>query len=248
METFFNIQYEFDPTEVHNAISKRLQQPGSDYICVADGVVLDNATRHKKYLSVINGGMFCICDSSYVPLYLKWIYGIQRYQYYGYQIFLDIVQSRKYRMFFIGSHTTVIEGLRKELPKINPDITGMTFAELPFCSVDEFDYPSIAKAIEQDGAEIIWVSLGAPKQEIFMSRLKPHLSHGIIIAVGAVFKFCSGTDTRRAPEWMIRNHLEFVYRLCSEPRKQFRRVTSLLITLPTILLTELNHKRQNKTH
>lgn len=48
METFFNIQYEFDPTEVHNAISKRLQQPGSDYICVADGVVLDNATRHKK--------------------------------------------------------------------------------------------------------------------------------------------------------------------------------------------------------
>ncbi len=47
----------------------------SDYICVADGVILDIANRNSDYLNVVNGGLFAICDSSYVPLYLKWLYG-----------------------------------------------------------------------------------------------------------------------------------------------------------------------------
>lgn len=42
----------------------------------------------------------------------------------------------------------------------------MTFLELPFRKVEEFDYEGIAKTIEADGADIIWVALGAPKQEI----------------------------------------------------------------------------------
>ena len=42
----------------------------------------------------------------------------------------------------------------------------MTFYELPFCKVTEFDYPAIAEMIEKDGADIVWIALGAPKQEI----------------------------------------------------------------------------------
>lgn len=47
----------------------------------------------------------------------------------------------------------------------------MTFYELPFCDVEDFDYQNIAQMIEKDKAEIIWIALGAPKQEIFMNRL-----------------------------------------------------------------------------
>lgn len=244
MDTYFNIRYEFNRKNIHNAIAKQLTQPGADYICVADGVILNLANRRPEYLSVINGGMFSICDSSYVPLYLKWIYGARYTQYCGSEIFLDIVAARKYRMIFLGTQQQTLNGLKTELAKINPDVEGMTFHELPFCNVENFDYPSIAKMIEDDGADIIWIALGAPKQEQFMHLLKPHLRRGVMIAVGAAFKFFSGTDVKRAPEWMVRAHLEFVHRISKEPKKQIARCFHIVRTLPGLLYGEWTRKRR----
>jgi N-acetylglucosaminyldiphosphoundecaprenol N-acetyl-beta-D-mannosaminyltransferase len=118
----------------------------------------------------------------------------------------------------------------------------MQFIELPFKKVEEFDYPAIAKTIEADGADIIWVALGAPKQEYFMHYLKPHLSHGVMIAVGAAFKFFSGTAEKRAPRWMVKAHMEFIFRICQAPKKQLKRCGWIVATLPTLLFQEWRRK------
>ncbi|WP_300504705.1 WecB/TagA/CpsF family glycosyltransferase [uncultured Duncaniella sp.] len=245
METFFNIRYEFDRVQIHTEILSQLSKHGGDYICVADGVILDHVNRDEKYNKIVNNGMFAICDSSYVPLYLKWIYGIHRQQYSGSQIFEDIISQRKYRMIFMGASNEILGALQKKLLKINPDVATMKFVELPFKKVNEFDYPSIAKMIEDDGADIIWIALGAPKQEYFMANLKPHLSHGVMIAVGAAFKFFSGIDAKRAPEWMVKNHMEFIHRIFSEPKKQIRRCWGIVKSLPKLLIQESNRKRKS---
>ena len=211
---------------------------------MADGVILNTANRRPDYLEVVNGGMFSICDSGFVPLYIKWIYGKRYEQYCGSQIFMDIVKSRKYRMIFLGAQQATLDGLRENMSAVNPDVAGMKFVELPFRPVDKFDYPEIARLIEQDGAQIVWVALGAPKQEIFMSKLKPHLGHGVMIAIGAAFKFYSGVETNRAPQWMVRNHLEFVHRIFKEPRKQVGRCWDIVRTLPGLLYGEW---RKSKT-
>lgn len=246
METFFNIRYEFDKNQVHDAISTRLSQPGSDYICVADGVILNNANRNKEYLKVVNDGMFSICDSSFVPLYIKWLYGTEYRQYCGSEIFKDIVSSRKYRMIFLGTQQPILDGLKKHLVKLNPEVEQMKFVELPFRSVDKFDYPKIARMINEDKADIVWIALGAPKQEYFMANLKPFLFHGVMIAVGAAFKFYSGLEVKRAPQWMVKNHLEFVHRIFSEPKKQLKRCGWILLTLPGLLFYEWKRKSERK--
>ncbi len=238
METFFNINYEFDRAAVHDAIHSRLKLPGSDYICVADGVILNIANRTPRYMEVIRGGMFAICDSSYVPLYIKWIHGKNFGQYSGSEIFEDIIRSRKYRMIFLGTQQNVLDGLKNRLMEWNTEVEYMSFHELPFCNVDEFDYEAIARMIQADHADIVWVALGAPKQEYFMHRLKPHLSHGVMIAVGAAFKFFSGVEAKRAPQWMVDSHLEFIYRLTQEPKKQFKRCYHIVKTLPSLLYGE----------
>lgn len=243
MKTYFRIRYEFDREEVGKAIGRRLREPGADYICVADGVILNTANRKEDYLRVVNGGMFSICDSSFVPLYIKWLYGARYQQYCGSQIFKEIVEQGEYRMIFLGAQQPVLDGLKRNLTQLNPDVEEMQFVELPFLDVNEFDYPAIAHQIEEDGAEIVWVALGAPKQEYFMANLKPHLHHGVMIAVGAAFKFFSGTETNRAPEWMVRNHLEFVHRIFKEPKKQLARCYDILRTLPTLLYQESRRKR-----
>ena len=243
MERYFNIRYEFERGRVHEAIAKRLSLPGADYICVADGVILNTANRDPEYLEVVNGGMFSICDSGYVPLYIRWIYGRRREQYTGSQIFRDIVSSGRYRMYFLGTSPEILSGLRDGLSEMNPAVKEMTFSDLPFRQVEDFDYEDIAADIERDGAEIVWVALGAPKQERFMALLKPHLKRGVMIAVGAAFKFYSGTAEKRAPEWMVRNHMEFLFRIYSDPGKQLRRCARIVTALPGLFIGELKRKR-----
>lgn len=242
MKTYFNIRYLFDRNKVHHAIAERLDKPGSDYICVADGVIMTTVNRNQRYRDVVNGGMFSICDSSYVPLYIKWLYGDSFPQYCGSQIFMDIVSEGKYRMIFLGAQQAVLDGLRRRLSQLNPEVEKMQFVELPFCNVEDFDYPAIARMVEDDGADIVWIALGAPKQEYFMAHLKPHLRRGVMIAVGAAFKFFSDTDVSRAPQWMVDHHLEFLHRISQEPKKQVRRCFNIIVTLPMVLAGEWRRK------
>lgn len=237
METYFNIRYEMDKEAVWQSIDRFIREQAPTYICVADGVILNITNRNPEYLKVVNGSAFSICDSSYVPIYLKWIYGIHR-------DFMDLIKMKKYRMFFMGTSAKTLAALKENLVKIDNRIADMTFYELPFRTVDQFDYQKIADMVNADGADIIWVALGAPKQEIFMSKLKPFLKRGVMIAVGAAFKFYSGLEEKRAPEWMVKHHLEFVYRIFSEPKKQLKRCSWIIITLPGLLLGEWKRKRK----
>jgi N-acetylglucosaminyldiphosphoundecaprenol N-acetyl-beta-D-mannosaminyltransferase len=187
-------------------------------------------------------GMFAICDSGWVPLYLKWIYGIRRSQYAGPMIFKDVVSQGKHRMIFLGTDRPTLDSLRLRLAQLNPAVLEMTFCELPYRSVEDFDYASIAQMIEADGAQVIWIALGAPKQDYFMRRLKPYLKHGVMIGVGAAFNFYSGIE-QRAPEWMIRRHLEFIYRIFQSPKKQMNRCWGIVTSLPGMLLGEWRRKK-----
>lgn len=245
MERYFNINYEFGRQEVVRRIDETLARDEHGYIPVADMVVVGFAQRNARYRKVIDGAMFAISDSSWAPLFLKWIYGHEFRSYTGASIFRDLVTSRRYRMAFLGTDTKTLETLREKVAAtMNPDVKDMLMYELPFCHVDEFDYPAIAKMVEEDGADIIWVALGAPKQEIFMSRLNEHLSRGVQIAVGAVFKFYSGLAEKRAPEWMRKHRLEFLYRIYQDPKKQLKRCFGVIRTLPRMLFGEWKRKKR----
>lgn len=243
IERFFNLSYCFDRSEVRERIDELLKKDECSYICVADGVVLNIVNRDVDYQRVTDGAVFSICDSSFVPLYIKWIYGLRREQYCGSEIFKDIVSSRKYRMIFMGTSQNTLNSLQKNLTEhFNPDCADMTFYELPFKNVEDFDYPDIAKMIENDGADIIWVALGAPKQERFMNLLQPYLQRGVMIAVGAAFKFYSGIDEKRAPEWMVKHHMEFIYRIYQDPKKQLKRCFGIIAMLPVMFFQEFRRK------
>lgn len=248
IEQFFKINFLFDKERVLGAISQHIANSNTaNYICVCDGVIMNNVHVSESYREVINGGMFSICDSGYIPLYIKKIHKLERAQYAGSTIFNDIIEQKKYRMCFLGASQITLDGLRDNLMKMDSKISDMLFWELPYRDVDDFDYADIARKVEQSNSDIIWVALGAPKQEIFMNKLKPHLKRGVMIAVGAVFKFYSGgAGIKRAPEWMIRNRLEFVHRIIMEPKKQIGRCWNIVKYLPVMLYQESKISKLNK--
>ena len=240
MEKYFNINYEFSPQEVGRRIDEQLSKNESDYICVADGVILNNANRKPDYLKIVNGGMFAICDSGYVPLYIKWLYGKRYPQYCGSQIFKDLVSSQKYRMFFMGTNQRTLDGLKENLKAMNPKVENMSFYELPFKAVDEFDYPAIAKMVNEDGADIIWVALGAPKQEIFMNTHIDELNGTLLCGLGGSLDVYAGV-VERAPDFYVDHGLEWFYRLKKEPWRAKR-----MAALPKFLLTVIGAKITGK--
>lgn len=234
----FHINYEPDKAKVLSGIDERVKSGEPGYICVADGNILTMVHKDLEYRKVVQGSIFSIVDSNWVPVFVKRLYGRTWQQYCGSQIFDDITRAGKYRMYFIGAKREVLDALKSKLTEINPAIGDMEFIELPFCKVEDFDYEGIAKEINKDSPDIIWLSLGAPKQEIFASKLTPLLKKGVVIPVGAVFNFRSGLGIRRAPQWMVKCRIEFVWRIFLEPRKQVGRCWNIICTLPSIYKEE----------
>lgn len=246
MNTYFNINYEFDRQTIWNQIDEQLQKEGARYICVADGNILQMVHKDMEYRRIVNESLFSICDSSWVPVFLRRLYGVEYQQYCGSQIFEDLTDRKQYRQFFIGTSQQILDGLRNELSKKDPSVSNMTFFAPPFCKVEEFNYPAIAEMINKDNPDIVWVALGAPKQENFMYRLQPFLRRGVMIGVGAVFNFYCGLENapKRAPKWMIDHHMEFIYRVFSEPKKQFQRCHQIIVTLPKVYREEKKKSKQ----
>ena len=216
------------------------------YVCVADGVTLAMSSRNKCLKEILTNSALTVCDSAWVPIYLKIIYGIDREQYSGSDLLEDIVSTQKYRMLFLGTNPEILTNLKYNLSKKNRIISRMTFLPLPFKNVDEFDYNGIATTITDDSPDIIFVSLGMPKQEFFMQRILPYLEKGVLIGVGAAFKFHSGlSNQRRAPQWMIKAKLEWWFRLFCEPRKQIKRCWLIISTTPRLFFNEFSKSRKS---
>ena len=246
MEKYFGISYEFDKAVVYGTIDRLVQSGHKGYVCVADGVTLSMSQIHPLLKKVLDEADVITCDSGWVPLFLKWIYGIKREQLAGSELFSSILHEKKYKMMFLGTSNSILKPLRENISKIDPNILDMPFVSLPFRDVEDFDYKEIADSINEEKPDIIWVALGMPKQEIFMYNLKPFLNSGVCIGVGAAFKFFSGLPGhRRAPQWMIKCKIEWVHRIFSEPKKQIERCCLIFRTVPRLLYVEYKIK-QNK--
>jgi N-acetylglucosaminyldiphosphoundecaprenol N-acetyl-beta-D-mannosaminyltransferase len=123
------------------------------------------------------------------------------------------------RHFLLGSSEGVVcrleENLRRRFP--GAEIAGRL--SLPFVEPAELGVtePAIAE-VREASPHVVWLSLGCPKQELWMLRYAHELAPALVAGVGAAFDFHAGTK-RRAPDWVQRAGLEWLHRLLSEPRR-----------------------------
>jgi N-acetylglucosaminyldiphosphoundecaprenol N-acetyl-beta-D-mannosaminyltransferase len=92
----------------------------------------------------------------------------------------------------------------------------------PFRALSAAEEQRALQAIDDSGAQVVWVGTGQPKQELWMHRVRPHLRAPLLVGVGAAFDFHAGL-VPQAPPWMGRHGLEWTYRLAREPRRLWRR-------------------------
>jgi len=247
MKKYFNVNFEFDHQKVDNIIFQNISKKNSGYVCSIDGNNLATANTNQDHLFILNNAIVNNCDSSWTPVIINWIYNTNYSNYCGTDLFIKYVRLRKYRQFFLGSTPEILKNLQQNLSEIDPAIKNMRFESLPFKKVENFDYKKIAAMINADNPDIIWVSLGAPKQEKFMSLLLPYLDSGIMFGFGAIFNFYSDIPgLRRSPNFLVKLKLEWFYRVLQEPRKQIKRFCFFLSLLPKLIHNEMKNKNQYK--
>ena len=92
----------------------------------------------------------------------------------------------------------------------------------PFRPLTPEEDEQIVAMINRARPDIVWVGLGAPKQEYWMAEHVGRLEAPVMVGVGAAFDFHSGRK-KQAPRWMQRSGLEWLFRLLTEPRRLWRR-------------------------
>ena len=241
MINVFGLNIEFDRNVFDNTISTRIKEQGIGYVCVIDGNVLTMTYKNIAYQIIVNSACVNTCDGSSIAMMANWIYKTKYGVFNGPQLFEEYIE-KDYRQIILGNSEDIFENVKIKLQErgIKNDLFHLS---LPFLDVENFDYPTIAQEINRIKPDIIWVSLGAPKQEVFMSKIQPYLDRGIMFGIGAAVNFYTGAY--KIPSFKM-NNFSFIWlkRMFTEPKKQIKRVKGYISIFPFLFIDEIRKNRK----
>ncbi len=127
------------------------------------------------------------------------------------------------RFFLYGGRSPeALDQLAGNLRASYPGLSIVGGYSPPFRELTASEDAAVVAEINASGADVVWVGIGVPKQEKWMARMRERLDAPVLVGVGAAFDFHAGL-VPQAPSAMQRLGLEWVYRLCQEPRRLWRR-------------------------
>lgn len=194
------------------------------HVHLANAYTIALADRDDAYRHLINQGVV-FADGKPLTWFSRLARQTPRIQQVrGPQLFLDVLdlgRSSGVRHFLLGSTDELLERMGARLAERFEGAEIVGAYSPPFRPLTAEEIADQDALIRQSEADIVWVGLGTPKQDIEAARLALSTARPAV-AVGAAFDFAAGT-LRVAPIWMQRAGLEWVFRLASEPRRLWRR-------------------------
>jgi N-acetylglucosaminyldiphosphoundecaprenol N-acetyl-beta-D-mannosaminyltransferase len=126
--------------------------------------------------------------------------------------------SRGHRHYFYGGTPETVELLVTRLRQRYPTLAIAGYRSPPYRPLTVEEDASDIMAINATRPDYVWIGLGTPKQDIWMAEHVGRVEATALLGVGAAFDFSAGTKPR-APLWMQRSGLEWLFRLICEPRR-----------------------------
>jgi N-acetylglucosaminyldiphosphoundecaprenol N-acetyl-beta-D-mannosaminyltransferase len=244
LKKYFNINFEFNINSILNKIDNAINNKIKNYVCIIDGNVLLTTTKDSSYLNIINNSLVNCCDGSSITLLIKLIYNKNYKTFTGPQLLSHYIKTNNNHVF-LGNTIEIQKKMQSYLLKHSLNNSTYNFIPLPFNNVDDFDYVNIAKSISDCKSQIVWVSLGAPKQELFINKLLPFISSGILIGIGgAINLYLDELDGRRSPKFVRKFGFEWLFRVIKEPLRIGSRAFVYLINIPKIIISEIKNKNR----
>jgi N-acetylglucosaminyldiphosphoundecaprenol N-acetyl-beta-D-mannosaminyltransferase len=145
---------------------------------------------------------------------------------------------RGYKFFLYGGAPGAPEAMRAMLKRISPELEICGVLSPPFRELSQEEDASVCRTILASGANVVWVGLGSPKQDIWIARHRDSLPGCVLIAAGATFDFFSGR-IRQAPRWIRVAGFEWLFRFFQDPFRLWKRYTVYNALFAIALMLEL---------
>lgn len=191
------------------------------YVCLTDVHCIMQSHRRPEVRRAYDSAAICLPDG--MPL--TWTGRMRGHRdmsrVYGPDLMLELLKisaDRGYTNFFLGGAEGVAEKLRQRMVKRFPGLRVVGTYSPPWRPLTAQEREALITQVERCQPDLIWVGLGAPKQDLFMYEYHQVLKCKVLIGVGAAFDFHSGR-VRQAPRWMMNVGFEWLFRLAVEPRR-----------------------------
>ncbi len=194
------------------------------YVCVTPAHAVMECVNQPELKPIYNESGLTTPDGMAIVWLLKMAGHDQVGRVYGPDLLQRVCKDladQKIRHFFYGGAEGVAEDLVTFLKKETPDLQVSGIYSPPFRKLSREEEVQVLNRFEESAADIIWVGLGSPYQEMWMAE---HIGsvNTVMVGVGAAFDFLSG-HKKQAPRWIQRSGLEWFFRLCSEPGRLWHR-------------------------
>ncbi len=200
---------------------------------------------HSDYKYRLNHFDLLVPDGQPVRWALNLLHGAKlRDRVYGPNLMLALcsrAEQEGLRVFLYGSTKEILCGLKRGLEQRFPSLRIAGMEPSKFRRLSPEERTGLIGRIRSAGADIVFVGLGCPRQEVWAYELREALSTPLV-AVGAAFPFFAGI-VPQAPKWMQERGLEWVFRLVAEPRlwRRYLFLNPLYVFLVALQLLRLSH-------
>ncbi len=198
---------------------------GRRYVCTCPVYTLMQARDHAEVGAALRGAAMVTADG--MPL--VWVQRrtgcAQAERVYGPDVLLALcakTAGTPVGHYFYGGLPGIPEMLTANLRARFPALHIAGLYSPPVAPLETIPDPAVIARLNASGADVIWVGLGSPKQDLWMALYRPLLDAPLLIGVGAAFDFIAGAKAQ-APRWMQRSGLEWLFRLTQEPGRLWQR-------------------------
>ena len=195
------------------------------YVCIANVHTTTMALRDNQLKNALDGAALVVADGMPVV----WRVRAAGYPEVGRVYGADLVEATcaagvgaGVRHGFFGGFDGVAETMATCLKQRYPEMEVAGAWNPGMIQQGEISPARLIDAINSSGCNLLWIGLGAPKQEIWMAQHRRHLRAPVLVGVGQAFDILAGCTTR-APDWMASRGIEWLYRLAQDPRRLWKR-------------------------
>jgi N-acetylglucosaminyldiphosphoundecaprenol N-acetyl-beta-D-mannosaminyltransferase len=207
-------------------VSKILNNSRSLKVAICNTNTVVRSHKDQSLNQVINSFDIKTPDGFPIAKSSSIIYKNNQRRVDGYNVFLSTIQdglSKNTSHYFYGSTESIVQKLIEKLEKDYPNINISGSYSPPIGNYEDLTEKKYIEDIQKSEPDIIWVSLGFPKQEMFIDLLRSKYSlQSNLVGVGGVFEWVAGTKVK-APEFIANLGLEWIFRLIQEPKRLFKR-------------------------
>ncbi|RWR08084.1 WecB/TagA/CpsF family glycosyltransferase [Siminovitchia fortis] len=231
---------EFDHTtklETINTLKKRIMENKKTFIVTANPEIVMHAGRDPQYKKILQSADYIMPDGIGIIMGANLLKNPLPERIPGFDLMKDlliIANKERLRVFFLGAREEV---LNKAIDNVKREYPGIQIAGCHHGFFKEND-PQIAAMVKKSNPDMVFVALGFPRQERWISNNFHLFEKGIFMGVGGSIDVLSGT-VKRAPELWRKLNIEWLYRLIKQPQR-WKRMTFLPLFILKVLRTKKN--------